>query len=84
MHEIGKNSLIEHEAILNSIKNIKNLKIFLVGKIFNQLKFDSHKIYFFNETNELIEYIKKNLVIGHTILLKGSRKINLEKVIPLL
>ena len=84
MHEIGKNSLIEHEAILNSIKNIKNLKIFLVGKIFNQLKFDSHKIYFFNETNELIEYFKKNLITGHTILLKGSRKINLEKIIPVL
>ena len=84
MHEIGKTSLIEHERILNSIKNIKNLKIFLVGKIFNQLKFDSHKIYFFNETNELIEYFKKNLITGHTILLKGSRKINLEKVIPIL
>ena len=29
-------------------------------------------------------YFKKNLITGHTILLKGSRKINLEKVIPIL
>ena len=84
MHEIGKTSLIEHERILNSVKNNKDLKVFLVGKIFNQLKFNSGRIHFFNETNELIEYLKKNLITGHTILLKGSRKINLEKVIPLL
>ena len=84
MHEIGKTSLIEHERILNSVKNNKDLKIFLVGKIFNQLKFNSVRIHFFNEIDELIEYLKKNLVTGHTIFLKGSRKINLEKVIPIL
>ena len=84
MHEIGNTYLIEHERILNSVKNNKDLKIFLVGKIFNKLKFNSGRIHFFNETNELIEYFKKNLITGHTILLKGSRKINLEKVIPIL
>ena len=84
MYEIGKTSLVEHERVLNSIKNNKDLKIFLVGKIFDQLKFKSERIHFFYETNELMEHIKKNLIIGHTILLKGSRKINLEKVIPLL
>ena len=84
MYEIGKTSLVEHERVLNSIKNNKDLKIFLVGKIFDQLKFKSERIHFFYETSELMEHIKKNLIIGHTILLKGSRKINLEKVIPLL
>ena len=84
MHEIGKTSLNEHERILNSVKNNKDLKIFLVGKIFNQLKFDSDRIHFFKEIDELIEYLKKNLVTGHTIFLKGSRKINLEKLIPIL
>ena len=84
MHEIGKTSLNEHERILNSVKNNKDLKIFLVGKIFNQLKFDSDRIHFFKEIDELIEYVKKNLVKGHTIFLKGSRKINLEKLIPIL
>ena len=84
MHEIGKTSLIEHERILNSVKNNKDLKIFLVGRIFNQLKFNSGRIYFFNEIDELIEYFKKKLVTGHTIFLKGSRKINLEKLIPIL
>ena len=59
MHEIGKTYLIEHERILNSVKNNKDLKIFLVGKIFNKLKFNSGRIHFFNETNELIEYFKK-------------------------
>ena len=84
MHEIGKTSLIEHERILTYVKNNKDLKIFLVGKIFNKLKFNSERIHFFNETNELIEYFKKKLITGHTIFLKGSRKINLEKVIPIL
>ena len=84
MHEIGKTSLKEHERILNSVKNNKDLKIFLVGKIFNQLKFNSGRIHFFNEIDELIEYFKKKVVTGHTIFLKGSRKINLEKVIPIL
>ena len=84
MYEIGKTSLLEHERILNSLKNKKDLKIFLVGKIFNQLKFKSEKIIFFSETNKLIEHIKKDPITGHTVLLKGSRKINLEKVIPLL
>ena len=84
MHEIGKTSLKEHERILNSVKNNKDLKIFLVGKIFNQLKFKSGRIHFFNEIEELVEYFKKNLVTGQTIFLKGSRKINLEKAIPIL
>ena len=84
MHEIGKTSLNEHERILNYVKNNKDLKIFLVGKIFNQLKFNSDRIHFFKEIDELIEYFKKNLVTGHTIFLKGSRKINLEKLIPIL
>ena len=84
MHEIGKTSLIEHERILNYVKNNKDLKIFLVGKIFNQLKFNSDRIHFFKEIDELIEYFKKNLVTGHPIFLKGSRKINLEKLIPIL
>ena len=84
MYEIGKTSLLEHERVLNSIKNNKDLKIFLVGRIFDQLKFKSERIHFFYETNELMEHIKKNLIIGHTVLRKGSRRINLEKVIPLL
>ena len=84
MHEIGKTSIIEHEIILNSIKKNKDLKVFLVGKIFNQLKFDSKRIQFFDKTKELIGHLKNNLIIDCTILLKGSRKINLEKVIPFL
>ena len=84
MHEIGKTSIIEHETILNSIKNNKDLRIFLVGKIFNQLKFDSKRIQFFYKTKELVSHLKKNLIIDCTILLKGSRKISLEKLIPFL
>ena len=84
MHEIGKTSIIEHERILNFIKKNKDLKVFLVGKIFNQLKFNSKRIQFFDKTKELIGHLKKNLIIDCTILLKGSRKINLEKVIPFL
>jgi UDP-N-acetylmuramoyl-tripeptide--D-alanyl-D-alanine ligase len=84
MHEIGKTSIIEHERILNFIKKNKDLKVFLVGKIFNQLKFNSKRIQFFDKTKELIGYLKNNLIIDCTILLKGSRKINLEKVIPFL
>ena len=56
--KLEKLYLIEHERILNSVKNNKDLKIFL-GKIFNKLKFNSGRIHFFNETNELIEYFKK-------------------------
>ena len=84
MYEIGKTTLIEHEKILNLIKNNKDLKVFLVGKIFNRLKFNSDRIHFFSDTIELINYIKKNLIKEYTILLKGSRKINLEKVLPFL
>ena len=84
MYEIGKTSLLEHEEILNFVKKNQDLKIFLVGKIFYQLQFNSERIHFFKETIELIGYLKKNLITGHTILLKGSRKVNLEKLIPLL
>ena len=84
MHEIGKTSIIEHETIINYIKKNKDLKIFLVGKTFYHLKFNSERIQFFYKTKELISHLKKNLIIDCTILLKGSRKINLEKVIPFL
>ena len=83
MLELGDKSEEEHRKLLDEIRSFGIEEVILVGKTF--LKVCSEPdIKTFSDTVALAEYLKKNPVKHHAILVKGSRGIGLEKIYDLL
>jgi UDP-N-acetylmuramoyl-tripeptide--D-alanyl-D-alanine ligase len=83
MLELGSASDSEHEAVLKLIDNSGINRIFLVGPVFHRLKVRGNYL-LFNDSVELADYLRDNPITGSSILVKGSRLIELEKVVPFL
>lgn len=78
MLELGEESEREHQTILTYASELGFTQIITVGKNFKQINSVSTA---FENTSELIEYIKLNPIMAENILLKGSRGVALEKSI---
>jgi UDP-N-acetylmuramoyl-tripeptide--D-alanyl-D-alanine ligase len=78
MLELGEDSIPEHRKILQFCQE-NHLNHFTVGKIFKELNTDG-----FANISELEEFLISKPLSNHLILLKGSRGISLEKIIPIL
>jgi UDP-N-acetylmuramoyl-tripeptide--D-alanyl-D-alanine ligase len=78
MLELGEESEREHQNILAYASELGFTQIITVGKNFRQINSISTA---FDNTSELIEYIKLNPIMAENILLKGSRGVALEKSI---
>jgi UDP-N-acetylmuramoyl-tripeptide--D-alanyl-D-alanine ligase len=78
MLELGTESIIEHQKIIEFCKD-KSLKFITVGKIFNEINENG-----FKTISELESHLSQNTISNKSILLKGSRGISLEKIIPML
>lgn len=83
MRELGKASEREHKAILALLKELGFKQAFLVGSCFSQFN-DNPDYLTFANVDELTAYLKLHPVMNHTILVKGSHSIQLEKVLPLI
>jgi UDP-N-acetylmuramoyl-tripeptide--D-alanyl-D-alanine ligase len=83
MLELGEESAKEHDDIVNLLqqKNISNA--ILVGPMFIEAGKKINATTFSN-SNEVSEYLKKQSLKDTTILIKGSRGINLERVVEVL
>jgi UDP-N-acetylmuramoyl-tripeptide--D-alanyl-D-alanine ligase len=78
MAELGENSLWEHESIIRLISNYQWKDVLLVGGDF--LKIDSiYKI--FSTVSEAGEYLQNISTSGTSILIKGSRAMQMEKLV---
>ena len=77
MLELGRDSEQEHQKILDYCRDNK-IKLITVGPIFKKLNI--------NEAYESVEQVSSELISMHAavILLKGSRGIELEKLITFL
>lgn len=86
MFELGKSSDREHANIVYFIENTSlDGLLFFVGEEFYRYKQkENGKMFFFKSTNDLLTYLKDNKLKNKSILLKGSRGIGLEKLIPYL
>ena len=84
MLELGKESPKEHFEILKKYSQSENLKIITVGKHFFDLKTEFPQVTFFETTDELKSYLSNNKIENSFILLKGSRGMALENILPLL
>ncbi|MEA3316603.1 MAG: UDP-N-acetylmuramoyl-tripeptide--D-alanyl-D-alanine ligase [Bacteroidota bacterium] len=83
MLELGKDSIIEHEKILRIINESNIIEVYLVGKVFSNIKLgNNYKKYI--DVDNLIEWQKLNRINNKHILIKGSRGIALEKIVEYL
>lgn len=78
MLELGEESIKEHQIILDLANQLGFSQIITVGKNFKEVNHSSES---FENTNELIDYLKNNAISSKNVLLKASRGISLEKVI---
>jgi len=81
MRELGEYSHLEHQNIVNMLLERKAEKVLLVGDEYNET---TAPYPVFENVEALCEYLQKEPLEGYTVLLKGSRSNQLEKVIPLL
>lgn len=81
MYELGDISIEEHTSILDFIKKSSIAKMFLVG---NWPKIQKENLHYFATSHDLLEFLKTNALQGYTILIKGSRGVKLETVLPAL
>ena len=83
MRELGDASEQEHKTILELLKNSGFHQAYLVGPCFSQFN-DNPDYLTFANVNDLMAYLRQHPVEGHTILVKGSHSIQLEKALPLI
>ena len=80
MFELGKDSNHYHQEITKSLEKINDSTIYIVGEYFCNTK-HSDRIRSFSSTKELINNLSKTNVSNYSILIKGSRGMQLEKII---
>ena len=83
MRELGTASEEEHRNILGLMKELKYKAAYLVGPNFCTYN-ENPDWKTFAKVEDLCEFLENHKVEGKTVLVKGSRGIKLEKVVPLL
>lgn len=78
MLELGEDTIIEHQKIIKYCKE-KDLNFITIGKLFREINENG-----FESILEFETYLTENSISNKSILLKGSRGISLEKIIPML
>lgn len=81
MLELGEQSAAEHSQIVKLLQQKELKNVLLVGTEFEKA---NQGFVVFGTVDELITYLQVHPIENHYILIKGSRGIKLEKVIPLL
>ena len=83
MRELGQESENEHKAILKLLEELDYKAAYLVGPNFCAYS-GCKRWWTFPNVDDLSQYLEVHPVEGKDILVKGSRGIKLEKVLPLL
>lgn len=84
MKELGEDSIREHQAIIEQIKQMEFVRCFLVGPEFKELTPATEKFQWFENAALLKDYLLENKIKGCLALIKGSRSNQLEKVVEAL
>jgi len=76
MLELGKNSLMEHQNIIDRLSESNN-EVIIIGEEFKKCK---HNFVHFADSAEALQWIQEKPIRGAFILMKGSRGTRLEKL----
>jgi len=80
MRELGKESQAEHQALIEQIKKSHFEKVILVGKEFESCQ---HAFTYFENSALAKNWLDQENFSDHYFLIKGSRSIQMEKMIAL-
>jgi UDP-N-acetylmuramoyl-tripeptide--D-alanyl-D-alanine ligase len=83
MFELGEESLEQHQKIASMATNMGFDETILIGKDFYAIQ-DGLNGFYFEDTKSAIIYLETHLVKDSLVLLKGSRGMALEQILPLL
>jgi UDP-N-acetylmuramoyl-tripeptide--D-alanyl-D-alanine ligase len=83
MLELGNESELEHEKIIGLLQDYSFDKTILVGNIFHSLKVPE-KFLRYRDVNELKSWLENSNIVNSNVLIKGSRGIQLEKIVEFL
>jgi len=78
MFELGEQSPIEHQNVIELLQQNKFENVLLVGKDFKNTE---NSFQCFDDVSELINFLVQNPIRENYILIKGSRGVKLEKVL---
>ncbi len=78
MLELGVDSLKEHQSINQLISKLDFKTVFLVGEQYSEIETNYCQ---FSTFNKLADYLTKHPINNSQILIKGSRKLALERVL---
>ena len=81
MLELGNDSHIEHQKLINLVDSLK-LKAIFVGKGYENCDLNGHR--YFPTTEELMSHLRIKSVSHKLILVKGSRMVAMERILELL
>jgi UDP-N-acetylmuramoyl-tripeptide--D-alanyl-D-alanine ligase len=81
MFELGNESKQEHKIIIESLADQDKSFCYLIGKMFYDNKITNEQIKFFETFESFSEYLKTIHFNDHTILIKGSRGMALERTL---
>ena len=82
MRELGEDSLKEHAKVLETVVSMGLDLVCLVGEEFGKVVKEGDPVKWFATSDDLAAWLKDNAPSGATILVKGSRGIRMEKVLP--
>jgi UDP-N-acetylmuramoyl-tripeptide--D-alanyl-D-alanine ligase len=80
MMELGEYALAEHEEIIRLLKSLNFENTILIGGNFCRAATGSGFLCF-QDTEEADKWLSEHLIENRTILVKGSRKMALEKLV---
>jgi UDP-N-acetylmuramoyl-tripeptide--D-alanyl-D-alanine ligase len=78
MKELGEVTFIEHQALVEQLQQSTWTKVVLVG---NEFKNCTHPYQFFESVAAAKKWLNEQNFVQHTILIKGSRGIQMEQLI---
>ena len=81
MFELGKYGLEEHQKIATLLQSATFKKVYLIGALFHKITTDALQ---FKEFSDFKQHLKTQNLSNGTILIKGSRGMQLERVLELL
>ncbi|WP_119845042.1 UDP-N-acetylmuramoyl-tripeptide--D-alanyl-D-alanine ligase [Reichenbachiella sp. MSK19-1] len=78
MKELGDYTMVEHERIVSEAEELGIKNLYLVG---NEFKKASEFVHVLLDVDRLIDYLREDKISGATVLIKGSRSMQMERLI---
>lgn len=83
MLELGSDAVKEHENVIKMLQKYDFNTVILVGEIYSKLMTPDHFLKFIN-VSQAILWLEKNKIHNSNVLVKGSRGIQLERIVDYL